>query len=406
MRLRPGLSVVTFALLVAVCVPLNTLAREKKPKKSKELPPVEHHDYKVEGGMIKQVTRRTPVDSTKVEIIAIRDTITGDTLRMDTLRGTAIAAPAAVPVAAATLAPGIAAAPQDTLTVSKREQRRLDRLVEEADTSFVRYSPIFRDTLPLSRMTAISLVVPGFSQLHNQQYWKIPIAWASLGGMIAGYAWENRAYQPWRTQYDDLVAHNATRAELDPVQRQMIMYNTRRQLFMAGIYISWVYFICDGAINYPGTTSTVKKATTLSTILPGAGQIYNRSYWKVPFVLGGFATMGMVIDWNNRGYQRFSRAYKYVTDGDDSTVDEFGGRYSADFLNNLKKSYRRNRDMAIILTGALYLLNIIDAHVDSQLKTYDISDDLSYNFEPSMTTFYSMRSSKVNMPGFTFSISF
>ncbi len=344
---------------------------KKKPKPPKELPPVEHHDYRVEGGVIQKVTPTVLHDSLKVEAVLPKDSITADST---------------------------------VALLNKKEQRRLERELE--DSTETRYSYFFRDTMPISRMCAISLVVPGFGQLHNKQYWKIPIAWASLGGMIAGFVHENKAYKPWHDQYEDMKALGATQDELDPVQSQMIRYNTRRQLFMAGIYASWVYFVCDGAVNYPGKLSSVKKATTLSTILPGAGQIYNGSYWKVPFVLGGFATMAYVIDWNNRGFKRFSTAYKLVTDGDPATVDEFNGRYSGDFLKNLRNNYRRNRDLCIILTGGLYLLNIIDAHVDSQLKDYDISDDLTMNFEPAMIDFYSQRSSRVCMPGFTFSLRF
>ena len=64
------------------------------------------------------------------------------------------------------------------------------------------------------------------------------------------------------------------------------------------------------------------------------------------------------------------------------SADEFRGAYSATFLKNLKDSYRRNRDLCILLTAGVYLLNIIDAHVDAHLQDYDISDDLSMNVEP------------------------
>ncbi len=375
--------VVTSPVTAAAVTPVAEVPKSKKEqrraakaerKKSKEPLPVEHFDYKVEHGKIQQISP-----------IVLKDTVTQ----------TVVLPTAPIP------------ADSSAVLLSKKEQRRLDRALY--DSTHVRYSPIFRDTLPISRMCAISLVVPGFSQLHNQQYWKIPIAYASLAGMIWGYTAENKPYQKYKKQYDYLIAYEGgtqRTPELDEAQTQMIRYNTRRQLFMAGIYAAWVYFVCDGAVNYPGTTSSVKKATTLSTILPGAGQIYNKSYWKVPFVLGGFATMAYVIDWNNRGFQRFKLAYDLVTDGNPDTHDEFNGRYTGDFLKRYRDNYRRNRDLCIILTGGLYLLNIIDAHVDSQLKDYDISDDLSMTLEPSMTNFYSMRSSRLNLPGFTFSIRF
>ncbi len=289
--------------------------------------------------------------------------------------------------------------------LSRREQRRLEKALE--DSTHTRYSPIFRDSIPISRMCAISLVIPGFGQLYNQQYWKIPLAYATLGASIYGFAKENKPYQRYKTNYDAMIARNAPREELDPVQTEMIRYNTYRQLCMAGIYASWVYFVCDGAVNYPGATTSVKKATTLSTILPGAGQFYNRSYWKVPIVIGGFATFAYMIDWNNRGFQRFKLAYNLRMDGDDNTVDEFASSYlTPEDLLKYKQSYRRNRDLCIILTGAFYLLNIVDAHVDAQLKDYDISDDLSMALEPTMLNLCSMQKPRTQVPGLTFSVRF
>ncbi len=373
MKLR-GWHIVVFALLLAVCSPADASAKKPKKVKVKDLPPVEHRDFRVEGGTVRGVKPATPADSlARQAAVALQDSLAKDSLT---------------------------ASPE---ALSARERKRLARL---ADTT-ARYSPIFRDTLPISRMCWISTVVPGFGQLHNKQYWKIPIAYATLAGTIWGFTDQNKPYKQYKKEYDYMINHGETdRTKIDPVQTKMIDYNTRRQLFMFGIYASWVYFVCDGAVNYPGALTSVKKATTLSTILPGAGQIYNKSYWKVPFVMGGFATMAYVIDWNNRGYKRFGTAYDLVIDGDDTTTDEFDGRYSAEFLRNLRDSYRRNRDLCIILTAGLYLLNIIDAHVDSQLKDYDISDDLSMELQPSLLNCYAQSSRTRNVPGMTLSIRF
>ena len=170
----------------------------------------------------------------------------------------------------------------------------------------------------------------------------------------------------------------------------MIKYNTMKTVFMITTIASYLYFIGDAVINYStNEVSRVNKATTLAMICPGAGQVYNQSYWRVPIVIGGFATTIYCIDWNNRGYQRFSKAYRLKADADrnpalypNGSQDEFGGRYSASFLKNLRNSYRRNRDLCIILTAGLYILQIIDAHVDAHLRDYDISRDLSVSLTP------------------------
>ena len=74
---------------------------------------------------------------------------------------------------------------------------------------------------------------------------------------------------------------SATQEELDPAQCKMIRYNTTRTVFFVGAIASYLYFLGDGVLNYNGPENSVKKATTLAMICPGAGQLYNKSYWKV-----------------------------------------------------------------------------------------------------------------------------
>lgn len=250
---------------------------------------------------------------------------------------------------------------------------------------------LMSDSMSLSKVCWISTVLPGYGQIYNKQYWKLPILYGTLGASLGLFFHENSRYKPLRTQYNAMTLESTDRTrELDLLQGRMIRSNTRRQIYLGAAIASYIYFIGDAAVNYStNDVSDVKKATTLACICPGAGQIYNKSYWKVPFVVGGFASMIYCIDWNNRGYQRFKKAYNLLSDYDrnpdkypDGPTDEFHGRYSASFIRNLRNNYRRNRDLCIILSGALYVLQIVDAHVDAHLKDYDISDDLSMNLEP------------------------
>ena len=102
--------------------------------------------------------------------------------------------------------------------------------------------------------------------------------------------------------------------------------------------------------------------------------------------------MVYVIDWNNRGYKRFKNAYTLLSDFEQNpgkypggvSKDEFGGRYSASFLKNLRDSYRRNRDLSILLTAAVYAFQAVDAHVDAHLKDFDVSDDLTVDLQPTI----------------------
>lgn len=297
---------------------------------------------------------------------------------------------------------------QDTVaaadTLTRKEKRQLAR---ELDAPATRYSRIFRDSIPISRMTAISLVAPGFGQLYNKQAWKIPILYGTVGATAYLGFKQNSKYRDFKGQYDYMQRRGATQEELDPVQSQMIKYNTRRTLLFVGAIASYIYFVGDAVVNYNGPVNSIKKATTLSTICPGAGQIYNKSYWKVPIVVGGFATMFYVIDYNARGYKRFKLAYDLLTDDDPNTVNEFNNEtYTAEQLRSWKNAYRRNRDLCIIITAGVYLLNIIDAHVDAHMKDFDISDDLVMRLEPTLINFYTQRTHNVNGVGLSFKMNF
>ena len=250
---------------------------------------------------------------------------------------------------------------------------------------------LMSDSMSISKVCWGAAILPGYGQIYNKEYWKLPILYTALGTSLGLYIHENKVYKPLRREYDAITNISMERTpELDALQTRMIRSNTKRQIFLAATIASYVYFIGDAAINYStNDVSSVKKATTLACICPGAGQIYNKSYWKVPFVVGGFATLAYCIDWNNRGFQRFKKAYNLVGDYEkhpekypNGPTDEFRGRYSGTFLKNLRNNYRRNRDLCIILTGGMYLLQIIDAHVDAHLRDYDISDDLSINIDP------------------------
>ena len=252
--------------------------------------------------------------------------------------------------------------------------------------------PFISDSMGISRVCWLSLPLPGFGQIYNKQYWKLGVLYPVVGASLGMFIHENKQYKPLKAQYDQYLVDNGyfRTPELDAIQTKMIRHNTLQQIY-AGIAIAtYIYFIGDAAVNYStNDVSNVKKATTLSTICPGAGQIYNKSYWRVPIVIGGLASTIYTIDWNNRGYKRFKTAYTLCVDYRNNpdkypngSPDEFRGAYSETFLKNLKDSYRRNRDLCILLTAGVYILQIIDAHVDAHLQDYDISDDLSMNFEP------------------------
>jgi hypothetical protein len=127
-----------------------------------------------------------------------------------------------------------------------------------------------------------------------------------------------------------------------------------------------------------------KKAALLSAILPGAGQVYNKKYWKLPIIYAGAAGLTYSFQFNHSRYIKYRDAYKYRIDDDASTTDNYVGVYSDDNLNTLQKYYHRYRDLTVIGFAALYALNVIDASVDAHLFTFDVSDNLSMNLAPTL----------------------
>lgn len=134
----------------------------------------------------------------------------------------------------------------------------------------------------------------------------------------------------------------------------------------------------------PGKYHSPKKASILSAVIPGAGQIYNKKYWKVPVIYAGFAGLAYSFQFNQSHYVKYRNALKYRLDDDASTTDDYIGIYSDDQLGTLYRYYHRYRDLTVIGGMALYLLNIVDAAVDAHLFTFNVSDDLSMNIHPAL----------------------
>lgn len=154
------------------------------------------------------------------------------------------------------------------------------------------------------------------------------------------------------------------------------------------------------------------KAVWLGAVIPGAGQIYNGSYWKLPIVYGAFMGCGYAISINQNRYSSYKNAYlDLYNDQQAGTVSEdINKSYIAvlpegydlnrvggvdtwmNTLKNRQNIYRRYRDYSILATVVVYALSLIDAYVDAQLFDYDISPDLSLNIEPQI--YYDLQQQK------------
>lgn len=122
------------------------------------------------------------------------------------------------------------------------------------------------------------------------------------------------------------------------------------------------------------------KAAFYSAVLPGLGQAYNGKYWKIPLVYVGLGTGIYFYIQNNKQYHRYRDAYKSRLAGE--TDDEFQGLLSDESLIDAQKQFQRNKELSLLLTAAMYILNILDANVDAHLQQFNVSEDLS--FKPAM----------------------
>ena len=139
-----------------------------------------------------------------------------------------------------------------------------------------------------------------------------------------------------------------------------------------------------------------QRALWLALVLPGAGQIYNRKFWKLPIIYGGFLGCIYALTWNNMMYKDYSQAYLDIMDDDPGTASynkflhlgntitpENEERYKEIFRSR-KDKYRRWRDMSFFVILGVYAISVIDAYVDAELSVFDISNDLSLTIEPAV----------------------
>ena len=141
---------------------------------------------------------------------------------------------------------------------------------------------------------------------------------------------------------------------------------------------------------------SAKRALWLAIVIPGAGQIYNRKYWKLPIVYGGFVGCAYAMRWNNQMYRDYSQAYMDIMDNDPNTqsynqflhlgakIDESNIERYQKLFKSRKDKFRRWRDLSFFCLVGVYALSVVDAYVDASLSEFDISNNLSLRVEPTV----------------------
>ncbi|MDH4092478.1 MAG: DUF5683 domain-containing protein [Cyclobacteriaceae bacterium] len=129
-----------------------------------------------------------------------------------------------------------------------------------------------------------------------------------------------------------------------------------------------------------------RKALLYAAILPGLGQIYNKKYWKLPLVYGGFIALGYAINFYQTGYTKYKVELFYNLENGytENNQSRPGDYYTTGNYRKIVDQYKRQRDFMMILMGGMYLLQIVDAHVDAHLKEFDLNPNLQLSIQPTV----------------------
>lgn len=136
------------------------------------------------------------------------------------------------------------------------------------------------------------------------------------------------------------------------------------------------------------TKKIPRKAALYAAVLPGLGQVYNGSYWKLPIVYGTFITLGWFANFNNDRYLLFRRANIALQNNLPEENPLQGTVISTTGITSAVESSRRSRDYVYILMAGAYALQIMEAIVDAHLLEFDVNEDLSMNFQPSVGQYF------------------
>lgn len=133
------------------------------------------------------------------------------------------------------------------------------------------------------------------------------------------------------------------------------------------------------------TSRNPKRAALLSAAAPGLGQIYNERYWKLPIVYGGLGATAFLVFQNRSQYLALKKAYVQdinVSDGDVSVYRDQG--FSLADIQSEAERFQTNMEYSAVAFLAVYLLQVVDAAVDAHLYYFDVSEDLSLQWTPTV----------------------
>lgn len=219
-----------------------------------------------------------------------------------------------------------------------------------------------KNEIGVNRLFGGSLFFPGGMQIYNRDYWKLPIVYGALGTGIGMGIHYNHKYHRTGSDSDRKI----------------------RNLCWAGVGLTAWATLMEGTASYRSDAEPVGvhagKATIYSLLLPGLGQAYNGEYWKIPLYYTGLIFTGSFIHLYNTNYHRYRRIYNEITE-EGST---YQGKISASTALYYRNVNRRYRDYFIVGFAVMYILQVIDANVFAYMRDFEVNDDLSIKFGPTI----------------------
>jgi hypothetical protein len=201
-----------------------------------------------------------------------------------------------------------------------------------------------------------------------------------------------------------------------------------RVLFIAGLLSVLPGYVIVAQQDSVSTVAKVRKelhldpvkATMLSAAFPGFGQIYNRKFWKIPFVYAGFGGVGYAVFYNTKYFNKYTKAYQDFTDLIPETASYtelirgiepdsydpvlFPDTYNPSTASWIKDQllgkvdyYRKYRDLSFIGVAVWYLVSILDANVDASLSEFEVSDNLDITLAPFQIPLYNFTAVGINL---------
>ncbi len=233
------------------------------------------------------------------------------------------------------------------------------------------------DTMTQSQLAWSAILFPGFGQIVNRDYWKLPIFYAGIGGFTyMGLRFSDKCSRLEQSPVpEDPLAH------LD-YQTQLGEYKWAARFSYMAAMATYSLSVVDALYCHETRYISPVTAMVASALMPGLGQVYTHQFWKVPVIYGAGIALGANLYRMSVLTDRFDQALTYLLDEDPTTIDEFEGKRTADDLKNMRNYYERWRDFNTIMLSVLYVLNVLDAYVGAHLYYWNVNDNLAFHAQP------------------------